>query len=99
MGEGSGQLAEAPRIELWLPWEPRAGGGDGLAHRGSGLLVGEGTGPAPAAGWGAVQQQASYLFHVLIEEVEQRVGAAQLLPLPHVLVPGAIGHWNGHGFH
>lgn len=31
-------------------------------------------------------------MYVLIEEVENRVGVTQLPPLPHMLVPGPIGH-------
>lgn len=36
----------------------------------------------------------SHLLHVLVEEVENWVGAPQLPPLLHVLVPGPIGHWG-----
>lgn len=34
----------------------------------------------------------SHLLHVLIEEVEDGVGVAQLPPLLHMLVPRPIGH-------
>lgn len=40
------------------------------------------------------QLHPSYLLQVLIEEIENRVGVAQLLPLLHMLVPGPIGHYR-----